>query len=60
MVDDVKSEGWLPVVLKPYETVLFGMQQGLLNSAQAWLEIPILLPMFFQMDIDTGARPGGL
>lgn len=45
---------------KPYETVLFGMYQGLLNCAQAWAKIPILLAVFFQMDIDTGEKPGGL
>lgn len=44
---------------KPYETVLFGMCQDLLNCAQAWAKIPILA-VFFQMDTDTGEKPGGL
>lgn len=44
----------LPVVFEPYETVLFG--KHLLNCTQTWLESPILLPMLFQMDTDTGGR----
>lgn len=36
------------------------MYQGLLNCARAWPKIPILLHVFFQMDIDTEGRPGGL
>lgn len=39
---------------KPYETVHFGIYQGLLNCTQAWHKIPVLLSVFFQMDIDTG------